>query len=246
MTSEYNAAQRVLHKLKQDVSELDLLASMEDATVLQGAISQNLQTLSKRITEYRSVGRQEGNERKRTTMLNRASTMAEEHEQLKRRFEKIKQQRTLQTTHTEERNELFQRTHSGRAQDTAIVMDPQDEEAFWSRSEQALDGYIAQGMASLQNLREQRGLLHDAHRRILNADDTLGLSRSRVFRIGFKLLVAVHMFEAAAMYLVCRHIRRDQVQLSRMVELQYIGSTLVFGIFTGNVFYRQLVKHGIA
>ncbi|KAI9473042.1 hypothetical protein BX667DRAFT_396910 [Coemansia mojavensis] len=178
MTSEYNAAQRVLHKLKQDVSELDLLASMEDATVLQGAISQNLQTLSKRITEYRSVGRQEGNERKRTTMLNRASTMAEEHEQLKRRFEKIKQQRTLQTTHTEERNELFQRTHSGRAQDTAIVMDPQDEEAFWSRSEQALDGYIAQGMASLQNLREQRGLLHDAHRRILNADDTLGLSRS--------------------------------------------------------------------
>ncbi|KAJ2453359.1 protein transport protein bos1 [Coemansia sp. RSA 2336] len=179
MTSEYNAAQRVLHKLKQDVSELDLLASTEDATVLQGAISQNLQTLSKRITEYRSVGRQEGNERKRTTMLGRASTMAEEHEQLKRRFEKIKQQRTLQTAHTEERSELFQRTHAGRTQmDTTIVMDPQDEEAFWSRSEQALDGYIAQGMASLENLREQRGILHDAHRRILNADATLGLSRS--------------------------------------------------------------------
>ncbi|KAJ2844678.1 protein transport protein bos1 [Coemansia brasiliensis] len=180
MTSEYNAAQRVLHKLKQDVSELDLLATTEDATVIQGAIAQNLQTLSKRITEYRSVGRQEANERKRTTMLDRASTMADEHEQLKRRFEKIKQRRASQTTYTNERNELFQRTqNSGRTQmDTAIVMDPQDEEAFWHRSEQALDGYIAQGMASLQNLREQRGLLHDAHRRILNADDTLGLSRS--------------------------------------------------------------------
>ncbi|KAJ2358407.1 protein transport protein bos1 [Coemansia erecta] len=180
MTSEYNAAQRVLHKLKQNVSEFDLMATADDSAVVQGAIAQDLQTLSKRISEYRVLGRQEANERKRTMMLDRASSMADEHEQLKRRTEKIKQRRSTRSTHEDERNELFQRGQgAARTQmDTAIVMDPQDEEAFWNRSEQMLDGYIEQGMSSLQNLREQRGILRDTQRRILNVDDTLGLSRS--------------------------------------------------------------------
>ncbi|KAJ1836760.1 protein transport protein bos1 [Coemansia sp. RSA 2706] len=174
MTSEYNAAQRALHKLKQNVSDFDLLPSTQDSAVVEAAIAQDLQTLSKRISEYRLLGRQEVNERKRTMMLDRATSMADEHEQLKRRTDKIKQRRSGQQTYESERSELFQRDNGARVQmDTAIVM----EDDFYARSEQQLDGYIAQGMASLQNLREQRGLLQSAHRRILNADATLGLSR---------------------------------------------------------------------
>ncbi|KAJ2496630.1 protein transport protein bos1, partial [Coemansia sp. RSA 1972] len=184
MTSEYNAAQRVLHKLKQNVGEFDLMESTQDSTVVQGAIAQDLQTLSKRISEYRILGRQESNERKRTLMLDRATHMADDHEQLKRRTDKITQRRATRTTHTDERNELFQRTQTGRTpMDTAIAMDAQDEEAFWGRSEQLLDGYIEQGMSSLQNLREQKGILQSAHRRVLNVDDTLGLSRGVITMI---------------------------------------------------------------
>ncbi|KAJ1648153.1 protein transport protein bos1 [Coemansia asiatica] len=181
MTSEYNAAQRLLHKVKQSVSDFEL-GKYNDEAVIKAAIVQDLQTLSKRITEYRILGRQESAERKRTMMLDRASTMADEHEQLKRRYEKLKQRKIEQSMYQDTRQELFQRNPSvGQASgpmDTAINMDPQGEEGFWGRSEQALDGFIAQGMASLDNLREQRGLLQGAHRRILNADNTLGLSRS--------------------------------------------------------------------
>ncbi|KAJ1864498.1 protein transport protein bos1, partial [Coemansia sp. RSA 2703] len=181
MTSEYNAAQRLLHKVKQSVSDFEL-GKYNDELVIKGAIAQDLQTLGKRIPEYRIIGRQESNERKRTLMLDRASTMTDEYEQLKRRFEKLKQRKTEQATYEDNRQELFQRNNAGvsaRApMDTAINMDTSGEDGFWGRSEQALDGYISQGLASLDNLREQRGLLEGAHRRILNADSTLGLSRS--------------------------------------------------------------------
>ncbi|KAJ1730888.1 protein transport protein bos1 [Coemansia biformis] len=180
MASEYNAAQRVLHRIKQHVSEFELGASTSDTTVMQAAIAQDLQTLGQRISEYRLLGRQETNERKHKMMLDRAATMGDEHEQLKRRYEKLKQHKAEQALHRNERSELFQRgAGASRApMDTAVAMDPQDEESFWGRAEQELDGYIAQGVASLDNLREQRGFLHNAHRRILNAGETLGLSQS--------------------------------------------------------------------
>ncbi|KAJ2713800.1 protein transport protein bos1 [Coemansia spiralis] len=180
MTSEYNAAQRVLHQLKQHVSEFELSAGASDTTVVQAAVAQELLTLGQRVAEYRLLGRQEANERKRKMMLERASAMGDEHEQLKRRYGKLKQQKEERALHRDERSELFQRgPGTGRAPaDTVVPMDPQDEEAFWGRAEQELDGYIAQGVASLSNLREQRGFLYNAHQRVLNATATLGLSQS--------------------------------------------------------------------
>ncbi|KAJ2162873.1 protein transport protein bos1 [Coemansia sp. RSA 552] len=217
MTSEYNAAQRVLHLLKQNVSDFELSLSTADTAVTEAAIAQSLQTLSKRIGEYRILGRQEANERKRKTMLDRAAVMAEDHEQLKRRFEKHQQHRSERTTGVEERNELFQRqpgAGGARVQqtDTAIVMDPQEEQDFWMRSEQALDGYLAQGVASLTNLREQKGMLQDAHARIMNADNTLGLSRSVITLINRrttqdKLILAGGMaFTCACIYFLLSFI----------------------------------------
>ncbi|KAJ2808306.1 protein transport protein bos1 [Coemansia guatemalensis] len=180
MTSEYNAAQRVLHRIKQNVDAFDLNNSSDNA-VTQAAIVQDLQTLDTRISEYRLLGRQESNQRKHKMMLDRVTHMSEEQEQLRRRFEKIKKRREDHAAYNDQRTELFQRTSGTAARtqmDTTIMMDPQDEASFWSRSEQALDGYIAQGVASLDSLREQRGILNEAHKRILNADNTLGLSRS--------------------------------------------------------------------
>ncbi|KAJ2795493.1 protein transport protein bos1, partial [Coemansia furcata] len=107
-------------------------------------------------------------------MLDRATSMSDDHELLKRRFEKLKLRKTERATVTQERRELFQ-GGSAVALDTAITV---DEDAFWGRSERALDGFIAQGMASLDNLREQRGLLERTRRKLWNAGGTLGLSKS--------------------------------------------------------------------
>ncbi|KAJ1998063.1 protein transport protein bos1, partial [Coemansia thaxteri] len=197
---EYNAAQRLLHKLKKGVSEFELSSSNSEVVV--ASIAQDLQTLSKGVTEYRILGRQESNERKRKMMLDRASSMADDHELLKRRFEKLKLRKTQQETYTQERGELLHRNSgaAGTGQlDTAIEM---DEDAFWNRSERALDGYIAQGVASLESLREQRGLLQNARQRILNADSTLGLSRSVITYIN-RRTTQDKVFLVAGMIVTC-------------------------------------------
>ncbi|KAJ2661808.1 protein transport protein bos1 [Coemansia sp. RSA 1200] len=208
MTSEYNAAQRLLHKVKQNVSDFDLAADspgdINGGLVAQGAIELDLETLDKRIAEYRVLGRQEGNERKRKTMLDRAGAMSEERDQLARRFGKLKQHKTTRLEHAQNRAELLQRNPAiaEPAADTAIDMDMHHHQdagdAFWDRSELALDGFIAQGLASLDSLRDQRGFLHNAHTRIINADNTLGLSRSVITYINRrttqdKIILAVGM-----------------------------------------------------
>ncbi|KAJ2887685.1 protein transport protein bos1 [Coemansia aciculifera] len=197
MTSEYNAAQRLLHKIKQSVSEFELNGGGNSPAVVVAAVTQDLQTLSKGITEYRLLGRQESNDRKRKTMLDRATAMANDHELLTRRFEKLKARKTEQAAYTQARAELFVGQTSP---DTAAIT--VDEDAFWDRSERALDGYIAQGMASLEGLREQRGLLQEARRRIWNADSTLGLSRSIITYIN-RRTAQDKIFLVAGMLLTC-------------------------------------------
>ncbi|KAJ2831626.1 protein transport protein bos1, partial [Coemansia furcata] len=198
MTSEYNSAQRLLHKIKQSVSEFELNNTGANTSVVQAAIAQDLQTLGKSIAEYRILGRQESNERKRKTMLDRATSMSDDHELLKRRFEKLKLRKTERATVTQERRELFQ-GGSSVALDTAITV---DEDAFWGRSERALDGFIAQGMASLDNLREQRGLLERTRRKLWNAGGTLGLSKSVITYIN-RRTAQDKIFLVAGMFLTC-------------------------------------------
>ncbi|KAJ2548006.1 protein transport protein bos1 [Coemansia sp. RSA 1933] len=219
MTSEYNAAQRLLHKIKQNVNAFDLNEGSNDDTagvVVQGAIAVDLQTLEKRIGEYRLLGRQEGNERKRKMMLDRANAMGEEREKLGRRFDKLKQLKSERQELMQNRTELFQRTSAASREppmDTAIEMGAptQNEQMFWDRSENALDGMITQGLASLENLREQRGFLDNARRRIISADSTLGLSRTVITYINRRttqdkiILVAGMVATCFGIYLIIHY-----------------------------------------
>lgn len=54
------------------------------------------------------------------------------------------------------------------------------EHSFLRESENHIDQYIAQGRAVLENLVEQRGMLKGAKTRLLNAANTLGLSRETI------------------------------------------------------------------
>lgn len=51
------------------------------------------------------------------------------------------------------------------------------EHTFLQESENAIDGYLAQGKAVLENLVEQRQILRGTRRRLVGAAETLGLSR---------------------------------------------------------------------
>jgi Golgi SNAP receptor complex protein 2 len=47
-------------------------------------------------------------------------------------------------------------------------------------SENNIDNYIAQGRAVLENLVEQRGMLKGTKRKLLDAANTLGMSRETI------------------------------------------------------------------
>ncbi|ORY21098.1 snare region anchored in the vesicle membrane C-terminus-domain-containing protein [Naematelia encephala] len=54
------------------------------------------------------------------------------------------------------------------------------EHTFLQESENSIDAYIAQGRAVLENLVEQRGILKGTRRRLLDAANTLGMSRETI------------------------------------------------------------------
>lgn len=54
------------------------------------------------------------------------------------------------------------------------------EHSFLQESENSIDNYIAQGRAVLENLVEQRGMLKGTKRRLLDAANTLGMSRETI------------------------------------------------------------------
>jgi Golgi SNAP receptor complex protein 2 len=54
------------------------------------------------------------------------------------------------------------------------------EHSFLQESENNIDNYIAQGRAVLENLVEQRGMLKGTKRKLLDAANTLGMSRETI------------------------------------------------------------------
>ncbi|KAJ2026170.1 hypothetical protein GGI06_000282 [Coemansia sp. S85] len=66
----------------------------------------------------------------------------------------------------------------------------------------------------------------------------------RVFQLLLYSLAALHAVEAVALFLVCCYVRRlpREYEMNWDAVMQYTVSTLVFGVFTGIVFMRQVTK----
>nr|XP_019046360.1 synaptobrevin [Kwoniella bestiolae CBS 10118]OCF25290.1 synaptobrevin [Kwoniella bestiolae CBS 10118] len=71
---------------------------------------------------------------------------------------------------------LWQPNHPPTARDEFALR----EHSFLQESENHIDQYIAQGRAVLENLVEQRGMLKGTRRKLLDAANTLGLSRETI------------------------------------------------------------------
>ncbi|RXK36000.1 synaptobrevin [Tremella mesenterica] len=73
-------------------------------------------------------------------------------------------------------NPLYQPNHPISSREDFALR----EHSFLQESENAIDGFIAQGRAALENIVEQRGMLKGTRRRLLDAANTLGLSRETI------------------------------------------------------------------
>lgn len=87
--------------------------------------------------------------------------------------------------HTKNREELFRSRHPlPPTEDVTERLVAQREDEVLSHTSSRLDDYISIGMATISDLRAQRGALKSTQRRLFDATASLGVSRSLMRIIG--------------------------------------------------------------
>lgn len=78
-----------------------------------------------------------------------------------------------------EREQLMQTSFRPNSADTSIMIDHAlKHNTSLHNSNQAMDDLLGSGQGILENLREQRGILKSAHKKVLDLMNTLGLSNT--------------------------------------------------------------------
>ncbi|KAL1411511.1 Protein transport protein bos1 [Vanrija albida] len=176
----------------------------EGGPSIQGQITTTLAALSRLVDDYDSMARREMNTAAREKANTRVLKLKTEHKDLKGRFEKAKsegQQRSRDellgsstamgggpnstATRRNPNGQGFSESPYGGGQPNLFQPNQREdfalrEHSFIQESENNIDQYIAQGRAVLENLIEQRGILKGTRRRLLDAANTLGLSRETI------------------------------------------------------------------
>ncbi|RKP08615.1 hypothetical protein THASP1DRAFT_29582 [Thamnocephalis sphaerospora] len=169
--------------LKQSQSVQRELAAFESARttddVQEERILEGLRRLQRHIEEYDTVTKRELNPEKQKTGFARVQKFRDDYFGMKQTFDRAKHQAHTRAMHHNERDQLLQQTDAQSESTTINMADFSQREAdFADYADQQLDTFIAQGRSALNNLVEQRGILKGTQRRILDAANTLGLSRS--------------------------------------------------------------------
>ncbi|KAF9988075.1 protein transport protein bos1 [Modicella reniformis] len=155
MNSLYNHALKQVNALQRD---LEKFQSGEDTSVaLQGQIAATLNAFKRSIDDYDAMAKKEMIDVKREKAFARVTKFREDYEAINRNFAQLKS-REEQASHQTSR---FMR-----------------ERDFAQRTGAQLDDMLNQGRAALDDLFHQRTSLKSTQRKILDAANTLGLSRN--------------------------------------------------------------------
>ncbi|PVU95963.1 hypothetical protein BB559_002546 [Furculomyces boomerangus] len=185
MVSEnYIRGQEMVGKVITGLRELS--NSDGDSTVNMASISVHLQTLERYINQYKQEEFTETNEKEKRNIRYVSYKMADEHQNLLNEFNELKKVKEMRNRIDNTRNELFMRSDGSRLKFSSsnnyrgsrVEEIEEEEEGFYDRSEIAIDGFIDQGVAALDNLRQQRNMLGRANKNVHASRNTLDLSGS--------------------------------------------------------------------
>ncbi|KAF8609057.1 golgi SNAP receptor complex member bos1 [Ceratobasidium sp. AG-I] len=182
--------------------DLEKLRSGDSSNTLQGQISASLAAFNRTIDDYESMAKTEMIKAKQEKAYMRVSKFRTDATELRLEFDRVKDHRSKAN-----RNDLLgdapqaspsvsrQRFNTGQANlggnensENPFAASAQPsyglredhalrEHSFIESTENQLDAFIAQGREVLDNLVDQRNILKGTHRRVLDAANTLGLSR---------------------------------------------------------------------
>ncbi|KAI6121502.1 V-snare-domain-containing protein [Pisolithus sp. B1] len=182
MNSLYTLGVRQTNSLTAD---LERLRNGDNSASLLGQISASLAAMHRTIEDYDAMTRREIIKAKQEKAQMRVQKFRADYAELKGQFEKIKNEKA-----TTQRNELLQGSPSSlqspigsdarrRITSSYLQSNGESSQAFRIAfpTETRLDEFIAQGREMLDNLVDQRNVLKGTQRRLLDAANTLGLSR---------------------------------------------------------------------
>ncbi|PVF96771.1 V-snare-domain-containing protein [Serendipita vermifera] len=215
MNSLYNLGLRQTASIQGDI---DKLLAGDTSAALQGQITASLAGLSRTIDDYDSMAKREMIKAKQEKAFMRVQKFRSDYTELKSQLDSAKRQVT-EARMTQQRSELLgppgtrQRFQAqpppvespfrGNTPDPVYASREQHalrEHSFIQNSETQLDAFIAQGQEVLNNLVDQRQMLKGTQRRLLDAANTLGLSRNVIGWIERRSTQDTYIFVVGAIF----------------------------------------------
>ncbi|KAG8864470.1 protein transport protein bos1 [Tulasnella sp. 330] len=203
MNSLYTLGVRQTSSIQAD---LDKLKAGDFSTALQGQISASLAALNRTVDDYDSMAKREMIKAKQEKAHSRVQKFRADYTELRSQFEGAKltannarasaqrndllgdpsspssapRQRFSQTPATQIAESPFSQPPSSTYGPSSQLRSNYalDEHSFIQNTETQLDGFIAQGREVLDNLVDQRNILKGTQKRLLDAANTIGLSRN--------------------------------------------------------------------
>jgi len=200
MNSLYTLGVRQTSSIQAD---LEKMTGGEYSTALQGQIAASLSALSRTADNLDTMAKREAVQAKQDKAHMRAQKFRSDYSEFKSQFDRLKVQgsnerqaaqrsellqsssgtpmtsdtrrRVIQSSSSGTSESPFQNASGGNAhfrENQAL-----HEHTSLHNIDNTLDDFIAQGRAVLDNLTDQRDIMKGAHRRILDAANTLSLSR---------------------------------------------------------------------
>jgi len=220
MNSLYTLGVRQTNSIQAD---LERLRNGETSASLLGQISASLAAMSRTIEDYDSMARREIIKAKQEKAQMRVQKFRSDYSELRSAFEQLRTHAESQT-----RNDLFTSSTaplSPGASDSRRRFAPTSsslsdvssspfpaanstlrddhalrEHTFLQNTEARLDDFLAQGREVLDNLVDQRNVLKGTQRRLLDAANTLGMSRDVIGWIERRSTQDMYIFFAGAIF----------------------------------------------
>ncbi|KAG8890288.1 protein transport protein bos1 [Tulasnella sp. 403] len=200
MNSLYTLGVRQTSAIQAD---LDKMRAGDTSVALQGQISASLAALNRTVDDYDSMAKREMIKAKQEKAYTRIQKFRADYAELRSQFEAEKATAS-NARQAVQRSELmgpespsvtrqrFSQQNAPAHSESPFSLPPNstgptsslrqahalDEHSFLQRTENDLDNFIAQGREVLDNLVDQRNILKGTQKRLLDAANTLGLSRN--------------------------------------------------------------------
>ncbi|CAG8581574.1 1978_t:CDS:2 [Paraglomus brasilianum] len=181
MNNSYKHALKQINSIREDLDKFD---RGEDVSVgIQGQISAGFTALERTIDEYDSLARREIILVKQEKAFVNLRKLRDDHNELRKLFTATKQ-REMAKNAANDRSELLGRRHQTSTPEHPFHRDLTREEhalrehSFINETDSKLDEFISYGNTVLNDMYHQNNILKGTQRRLLDAANTLGLSRS--------------------------------------------------------------------